>query len=236
MALVRCKECGEDISTKAQACPKCGAKAPKKTSLFTWFVLIFIIFIVYASDQAPTTTVDSSLNKIKSTSSNGSKVSKILKKIPPPKPSWGSATANDEMTGKFSAYASSPTVQPTKRMSFPYGAVNAWLGVGCDSENEWVYIGFNSAPNLTNDETEDGYNLIRTRMKWNNEIGNVVLTQKWGAKFLHFRNASLAITNIAASSTALLELQWHGEQPAHFKFTLNGSSKALSEIRAQCKK
>ncbi|WP_394854470.1 zinc-ribbon domain-containing protein [Shewanella xiamenensis] len=26
MALVKCKECGEQVSTKAKSCPKCGAK------------------------------------------------------------------------------------------------------------------------------------------------------------------------------------------------------------------
>ncbi|WP_412514572.1 MULTISPECIES: zinc-ribbon domain-containing protein [Shewanella] len=30
MALVKCKECGEEVSTKAKTCPKCGAKAPTK--------------------------------------------------------------------------------------------------------------------------------------------------------------------------------------------------------------
>jgi hypothetical protein len=33
MALTSCKECGAQVSTKAQACPKCGAKRPKKSIL-----------------------------------------------------------------------------------------------------------------------------------------------------------------------------------------------------------
>ena len=33
MALVTCQECGEEVSTKAKACPKCGEKAPKKHQL-----------------------------------------------------------------------------------------------------------------------------------------------------------------------------------------------------------
>lgn len=51
MALVKCKECKEQISTKAKACPKCGAVPPKKTSLFTWLILILIIFTVYGAYQ-----------------------------------------------------------------------------------------------------------------------------------------------------------------------------------------
>lgn len=36
MALKPCKECGGSISEKAESCPMCGAKQPKKTSLITW--------------------------------------------------------------------------------------------------------------------------------------------------------------------------------------------------------
>lgn len=32
MALVKCRECGAEISSDAQACPRCGKSAPKKTS------------------------------------------------------------------------------------------------------------------------------------------------------------------------------------------------------------
>ena len=47
MAMVKCKECGNPVSSKAKSCPNCGAKPQKKTSIFTWFVLVFIVFVVY---------------------------------------------------------------------------------------------------------------------------------------------------------------------------------------------
>lgn len=43
MALVKCKECGQEVSQKAGSCPKCGAPIKKKTSLLTWVVAIFFI-------------------------------------------------------------------------------------------------------------------------------------------------------------------------------------------------
>ena len=49
MALKKCSECGEQISTKAAACPKCGAASKKKTSLFTWLVVALIGFAVLGS-------------------------------------------------------------------------------------------------------------------------------------------------------------------------------------------
>lgn len=230
MALVKCKECGEEVSTKAKTCPKCGAKAPKKTSLFTWFVLILIIFGVYSANQTPSTP-----SKPKTTTASTSpKKSESTEVVTPPKPTWVTSTSKDEMTGNFSAYAHSPTAYPSKKMEFPYHNVSSWMGVGCDAKNEWVYFGFSDAPNLSNDETKDGYSLIRTRIRWNNVVENVSLTQDWGAKFIHFRDDAAAISKIAVSSSALLELQWHGQQPTYFNFSLNGSSKAISEIRAKC--
>lgn len=36
MAINPCKECGGPVSDKAESCPLCGAKQPKKTSILTW--------------------------------------------------------------------------------------------------------------------------------------------------------------------------------------------------------
>jgi len=34
--MTNCRECGAAISTRAAACPQCGARAKKKTSVLTW--------------------------------------------------------------------------------------------------------------------------------------------------------------------------------------------------------
>lgn len=52
MALIKCKECGNKVSTTAKTCPKCGAEitadeireAPKKTSARKMTLIIFIGF------------------------------------------------------------------------------------------------------------------------------------------------------------------------------------------------
>lgn len=36
MAVKKCKECGEKVSTTAKKCPHCGAKPPKKSSPLLW--------------------------------------------------------------------------------------------------------------------------------------------------------------------------------------------------------
>lgn len=149
---------------------------------------------------------------------------------------WDSSVSEDEMTGKKSAYASSSITAPTERMGFPYGKVKAWLGVGCDANSEWTYIGFTSSPNLSNTDTKDGYSLIKTRIKWDEDVDNITLSQDWGAKFIHFLDDGETIKNIEKSNTVLLELKWHGEGKTYFKFSLKGSSAALNNIRSECAK
>lgn len=56
MALKPCKECGGPVSDKAESCPKCGAKQPKKTSVLTWIcvgMLGLAAVIWFFSDHTP---------------------------------------------------------------------------------------------------------------------------------------------------------------------------------------
>lgn len=44
MALVKCRECNAEISSKAKVCPKCGAK-PRRIGF--WSLSFFILFLVF---------------------------------------------------------------------------------------------------------------------------------------------------------------------------------------------
>lgn len=46
MAIKQCKECGNQVSDKAQSCPSCGAKQPKKMGIFAWIAIIFVGLLV----------------------------------------------------------------------------------------------------------------------------------------------------------------------------------------------
>jgi hypothetical protein len=210
MALVKCAECGEQISTSAQNCPKCGAKPPIKTSLFTWGVLI--IFIVMAYKFINTLAIQTPLQK----------------------PQWETSTSVDKMSGERQVYATSPSVEPTQEMEFPYNNVKAWLAVECGGKKERAYIGFTTEPNLTDTEIKSGYSLIPARIKWDNKIQNVTLIQDWGDRFLYFADEDHAVSKILASGIALLELNWFGQNHPYFSFPLDGSSNAITEMRKQC--
>lgn len=59
MALVKCNDCGKEISKKAKACPDCGSPPKKKTSLLTWLVALCLLygfvngFTQYGSNSPP---------------------------------------------------------------------------------------------------------------------------------------------------------------------------------------
>ena len=147
---------------------------------------------------------------------------------------WDVSTSKDEMTGEVSSYCSSPSTSPTETMSFPYGDTKGWLGIGCDGESEWVYAGFTIEPNLQDTDIGDGYNSIRTRIKFDDEIETVNLIQTWNSKFLHFSNDKDIIDKIMKANTVLLELKWYGEGSVYFRFSGGGSTKAINQIRASC--
>lgn len=203
----------------------------KKTSKLTWFILLLIIGVTYLVYQFPDDHSQTS-----SVKSNEPEKSMPIQKKLPPKPTWKFHQSKDEMTGDVRGFASSPRSPPRKSMDFPYRDIESWMGVGCENESEWVYFGFSSKPNITNNETESGYSVISTRIKWDENLEDVKLTQEWGSEFIHFMYDKPALKNISEKNKVLLELDWYSEGMVHFEYTLRGSSKALLEIRAICSK
>ncbi|RXK03808.1 hypothetical protein CRV02_01025 [Arcobacter sp. CECT 8989] len=147
---------------------------------------------------------------------------------------WNVSTDKDEMTGKYSAYAISSNVKPTRTMNFPYSSVESWIGIGCNNKKNWAYLGFNLAPNLNNTTTRSGYNEIRTRIKFDDDIEYYTLTQDWGSKFIHFFYPEEIVEKIKKSNSMLLELNWHGNGSTYFKYSLNGSTKAINKSFNKC--
>lgn len=48
MAIAKCKECGGEMSTKAGACPKCGAKLKRPLGCIQLILVMFLGFVVLA--------------------------------------------------------------------------------------------------------------------------------------------------------------------------------------------
>lgn len=147
---------------------------------------------------------------------------------------WNTHNSVDEMTGESSNFAISPAVTSTTQMSFPYGGTEGRLVVACNEQQEFTYLMFTQSPNLLNTDTQDGYDRISTRIRWDDEVENITMTQEWGSSALHFRHASNVISKIMSSNKVLLELNWYGNGRTYFEFSLNGSADAISKIRQSC--
>ncbi|MCF8000399.1 MAG: hypothetical protein K9K76_00880 [Halanaerobiales bacterium] len=147
---------------------------------------------------------------------------------------WSTSSSKDEMTNEEKWFAYSPDTTTNNPMGFPYSDTQAWLGVGTDGDNEWVYIGFTKQPNIKNTTpTNDGYSTFTTRVKWNDDITNMDFTQEWGSDFVHFVEDKKAINKIMQNNKVLIEIDWYGEDKVYFEFTLEGSAEAIKKIREE---
>lgn len=79
MAMKKCKECGNEVSTKAESCPKCGAVLKKKTGCLGYISAGFLIFIILGVIGS---LMDYGSNKSTTPSSSKSAVSSQLKSKP----------------------------------------------------------------------------------------------------------------------------------------------------------
>ena len=105
MALVKCRECGVQVSSKAKTCPNCGVKAPKKTSIVTWAVLIFIIFAAWGSIMSPDRSSNPSRSSVATNSSTPASTPKPKVSEPAkPRNAWNYRVDKDKMTGKETGY------------------------------------------------------------------------------------------------------------------------------------
>lgn len=110
MAIKPCKECGAPVSDKAESCPMCGAKQPKKTSVLTWVcvgILGLAVIIWMYSDKTPSTS-SAVVSTTQATESENVK----------PK-NWQYETSKDEMRGIESKFATTVSTN-TVDFDFPY--------------------------------------------------------------------------------------------------------------------
>lgn len=155
----------------------------------------------------------------------------------PSNATWTTSTKVDEMSGDTSYYAMSPSAKTTSPMSFPYQETTSKIVVGCAGASSWSYLYFSTAPNISNAETKSGYNVVRTRIRWDsNEVETAEYKQDWGSNFLFPYDflSSEFIPKVKESNTLLVELRWHGQNRPRFRYSMAGSSKAIAHIESKC--
>lgn len=112
MSMIKCSECKQEISDKAEKCPHCGAPVKKKTSLFTWIIAsLFGIIIINALSSNNSSTPSSSPSA--STPSGSSTPDVVVK------PEWNMGNNIDSVSGKESKVAIMDSTNQVE-MDFPY--------------------------------------------------------------------------------------------------------------------
>lgn len=116
MALIACKECGTEISSKAETCPKCGVKTASKSIGCGGWVLIFIVGgVLYSafSTNRPTDTTSSIPTSSPPIAASPTPAPKI------PGAQW-SYYKNEDPMAKGSSYQAVVQSSNTVSFGFPY--------------------------------------------------------------------------------------------------------------------
>ena len=130
----------------------------------------------------------------------------------------------------FSEYTKS-----SSKMNSPYTETECFLTVANYDSYIAVIIIFNNRPNINDTKTEDGYNLIKTRVKFGEDIEYITMTQEWGSRTLVIAFDSLKdkedfIIKLKEHDEMLLELKWYGQGSVYFPIQLNGSTKFINKV------
>lgn len=114
MALIKCKECGQPMSSSARVCPHCGKQRPStaKTGC-AWIIVVFGVALIWgiwkgASEPTPTTSRASSAEVLPSAVAVASEPQ-----------GWDYRGSSDSMSGK-PIRSASVVSQNTVDFSFPY--------------------------------------------------------------------------------------------------------------------
>lgn len=115
MALVACKECGTEISSRAETCPKCGVKIASKGMGCGTLIVVLVVGAVIVS------AVSDRSSKTPNASSHSSN-SPTASSTPAPKTAeapWSYRNSKDAM-GKGANYQAEVSSTNTENFGFPY--------------------------------------------------------------------------------------------------------------------
>jgi predicted nucleic acid-binding Zn-ribbon protein len=149
---------------------------------------------------------------------------------------WEVFVDKDVMTGDETWIAASPEASTMEGLNFSnfitLAGVRARLCVGYDGEKEWVFVTFSIGPYPNEYEYGSEYDIINTRIKWDNKVETIQLHRDWKRQLniLKFPDDKDYVSKIIESKTMVLELDWFMVGFVHFKFPLEGAAEAIEEI------
>lgn len=147
---------------------------------------------------------------------------------------WSYRISVDEMTQERSVYLSSKIGTTTRSMSFPYTGTESAIYFGCNKKSKWAYFWFSNQPNIVNDQTKSGYSLSKSRIRFDDALDSITMTQDWGSKFMHARYPDWLSNKLVGVDNVRLELHWHGEGRAVFSYDVSGFKSLYSDFIKEC--
>ncbi len=133
MALIKCKECGTEVSSKAETCPKCGARvAAKPMGCGTLIGVIFLGGIIISVFSSIFFSGTGSVTTPPSTSSPSTPIANTSPVPVVPGSQWSYSQVADAMS-KGTTYNAAVSSTNTVEFNFPYaGAQHATLNLRVD--------------------------------------------------------------------------------------------------------
>jgi len=148
---------------------------------------------------------------------------------------WRTYKYTSEFDGKTQWVAATGPVRPTRELDWPYEDLYFEIFVVCnDAGEKWAMLTFSAEPVLNQTEIEDGYSVVKSRIKFDDTIDTATMHQPWGSEDLHFAYDDWAIQKLREAENVMLELNWYGEGRVIFKTGLSGSGKTFDKIFSNC--
>lgn len=155
MALINCKECGEQVSSKADACPKCGSpvslrkKGPSGCMMLviiTLSVLALIVVLINLNSGSTHSNNDAAVEKgsdsVKRNSATSSDVETHIAQVNEPIKKWEQGSVKDEMTDKIKPYLSNTSLNGAV-FDFPYsveGGAKVTIVIRKDQKEKVAFV------------------------------------------------------------------------------------------------
>lgn len=216
MALIKCKECGTEVSDSAKNCPKCGAPTPKKTSLLTWFALFLFLLIGYSMSKS-SSNIDSNMGVAPAATFESPDPTTTAPAIVQ---NWSYQTDTDKMSGKEAKYAESTSTN-SHELKFPYqGGTKMTITL-----RKHPRMGTDAFVTVNKGQLDMNYDGTTIHVKFDDKktMSFSVNGPDDGSRdTLFFENQKRFINNIKTAKHVIIEAQFYQEGNRQFEFNTDG--------------
>lgn len=222
MALVNCKECGKQVSKKAEACPHCGArlKSKRQNSGCGPLALLALILVIGASVIGET-------NRPSSNPAPAAK--KPEKKAPPPEPRspWSVASRQSKIDDSTNVYVSTEargTIPGT--IGVP---VRPTLWISCRENTTRLYVAWDRF--VTTQDTVVTYRIDSQparKRRWNMSTDHESTGLWSGGAAIPF------VKSLFDTNQVLFRVTPHGDSAVTATFDTDGLAEKIKPLREAC--